>query len=67
MGNINAVEISKNAPKFRHKNYQESIKMIKNRQSVKKILDKLRYIKAVKCEQINYKYWFKKLILVGQI
>ncbi len=31
---------------------------------VKKLLYKLRYIQTVVCEQINYKYWFKKLIVV---
>jgi TFIIF-interacting CTD phosphatase-like protein len=40
-------------------------KIIKHRQRVKKILYKLRYIKAVMCEQINSIYWLKKLIFAG--
>jgi hypothetical protein len=31
----------------------------------KKLLYKLRYIQAVVCEPINYKYWFKKVIFAG--
>jgi IS4 transposase len=30
-----------------------------------KLLDKFRYLQAVMCEQINYIYWFEKLIFTG--
>ena len=40
------------------------IKLIKIAKG-EKILYMLRYIKAVMCEKLNYKYWFKKLILAG--